>query len=359
LVVTSGTAGAGILRDLLREWNDEHPRTPVVVEDVGESTAEQREAMRQRSQNEWGDILHLDSIYVSEFAAKGWIAKLPGDLIRSDFLPGPVATCRRRPGESELFAVPFNTDVGVVFSRGDLPDQPVNLVDLLAGLPANSRALVGQFGEVNEAFLVNVLEHALAVEDQILDPDGRLNLRLEPWNRALAPLKDALAQEKIFRSRDEPDSATRFASPEGARAHRYMRNWPFRGWDRMQSPPPTSPLTHGVLGGQNLALVASSRRADEAIDVIRFLTTPQSQRDLVRYRLVPVNRDVLTAATKEFPPLATVLRSIEDARPRPITPRYYELSTAFQESLTDLITSPQTYTMHRDSIAKLEPILRA
>lgn len=344
IVLSTGTASAGLFSKLIGEWNDAHPQRPAVVEDLGATTGEQYTRMKQRAEDGWGGILHLDVIYVPEFASRGWIAELPDDLSREAILPGPLATCRRAPDDDTLYAVPFNTDVGVLFADQGLPRGVTGLRGLLGAVPDHRAQLITQLGEANEALLVNVLEHALAVEPQVLS-GGALNRDAEVWTRALAPLVDAVHRERVWRGADEVAAEQRFRAGGGP----YMRNWLFRG----QTEKIATVLQPGVLGGQNLAVVAGSPRRDATVELLRYLTSPQSQRDLARSNLVPVDREAYADAEAVSKRLPEMLSGIEAARPRPITPHYSALANELQQRLKDYLDNPTGRPINDDTMDAL------
>ncbi|GLY02100.1 MULTISPECIES: extracellular solute-binding protein [Actinoplanes] len=343
LVVSSGNASAGVLRKLSGEWR---PGELPVVEDLGEDTGDQYREMKRRATGGWGDVLLLDTIYVAEFAQAGLLAELPGDLVRTDLLPGPLATCRQ-PGDDRLFAVPFNTDVGVILSKKPIADDIVDLAKLVAGLPDDSRQFVGQLIGGNEAFLVNVLEHALAADERFLGMDGRLNNQVDIWTSALQPLADAIRDGKIFRATTEAATVAEFTRP----GREFMRNWPYRRDNRSQVQD-LAALSRGVLGGQNLAVVAGSSRHDESTDLIRHLTNAQSQRELVGSRLLPVDRAAYRDPTlvDAHPDLPVLLMGVEKARPRPIDAGYVALSTRFQERVGAYLDDAPANPFNQDTV---------
>ena len=75
------------------------------------------------------DVLQLDVIWMSEFAAAGWI--LPLDDVEAgvdDFLPAALAAARWK---GKLYALPWFVDVGLLYWRTDLLDRaPRSLAEL-------------------------------------------------------------------------------------------------------------------------------------------------------------------------------------------------------------------------------------
>nr|BFE73940.1 hypothetical protein GCM10020092_072410 [Actinoplanes digitatis] len=166
-------------------------------------------------------------MHLSEFAAQrddgteGLLAELKSDgTLTNGFLAGPLATCYWK---ERLYGLPFNTDVGLLFSADGTP-EPQSWTELTdsARASANRKQIALQLGP-NEAFVVNVLEQMLAEDTTILNPTGTGNVvRLDKWEAALEPLRDAHARGLIVDSESEDASTYAFTKGEV----RYMRNWP-------------------------------------------------------------------------------------------------------------------------------------
>jgi multiple sugar transport system substrate-binding protein len=116
-----------------------------------------------------------------------------------------------------------------------------------------------------------------------------------------------------------------------------------------------------VLGGENLAITASSANIDAAWE---FLTWSQSQENLVRYNTIagkiPSRKDA--AETEHWtsdPVLKVFVEQLEVARPRAYGPKYPEISAAVQEMLQAAITGDKTVDEATSEAAgKVQPLLQ-
>ena len=95
---------------------------------------QQRNEMVRLAQDPDGvvDVYNLDVTWTAEFAENDYIVPLTG-VSTDDFLSGPLDTCRyeRRfdgiPFSGEkLWALPFNTDAGLLYYREGLVERPVD-----------------------------------------------------------------------------------------------------------------------------------------------------------------------------------------------------------------------------------------
>lgn len=258
-------------------------------------------------------------------------------------------------GEPDRFwAAPFNTDVGMLFSRrapGRGDQAGPTLGEVLDTV--TNQQFVGQLRPSaetsNEAFVINVLEHALSRDENILKPDGTIDMDtpvneyLGRWQQALRPLQDAVAGQRITLGDDENDSMRIFADRRLA----YMRNWPvkYRELQQMENPDAEpeqiqlDPLPVGILGGQNLALVADSPHADRAREFITFMTGEPAQKVLAAHGLAPTRRGAYGDGNLRalIPHLGKLRGAVGAARPRPIHANYAGFSKTVRDHAYQLL----------------------
>lgn len=335
LTLATGSEPTGGGRNLLITlWNELHPDITIVPREINSTTQDQFAKFTENR----ADIYNLDVIHIRRFADAGRIAPIAP---RNDIsLLGPVRrACEMEDGSGRLWAIPFNSDVGMLYRRVTdkrAADREPELRDILA-----LDGFIGQLdtigAQTDEAFVINVLEHALAQDPLILDQDGVLSTSLTQWQGALKPLAEAMRSGRIKTRTSEEDTIRAFQQEH----LRYMRNWPvwFPGVDREERARPDtaeirlSRLPIGILGGQNLAVAADSPHREAAEQVIHFLTDTPAQKLLATYGFAPTGLDAyIDAQLKETAPhLAMVRDAIEDARPRPMTAGYAEFAERFKE----------------------------
>jgi multiple sugar transport system substrate-binding protein len=341
LTLVTGADDTGA-RDLLIEmWNRANPSATVRTIVVQGDTGDQRRAMVDLARSGRADILNLDIIHIPYFAREELIT--PIEIDDPNAFLDRTLMANRVDGETRRYwAVPFNTDVGLLFQRvsGDAlaPDR-VTLAEVIDDAPAGSRRFVGQLRPTasvsHEAFVVNLLEHALSRDPSILAEDGTPSYDLPRWRNALEPLAGAIADGRIALADTEANTIDQFMAIDGSRPQA-MRNWPVAyrtlqerndvdvraGRIRVDS------LPIGVLGGQSLALVSRSPHHSAAVEFIRFVTDEAAQKVLAAHGLAPTRiaayNDVNLQAF--IPHLATVRGAVETARPRPIHPNYAEFA---------------------------------
>src|SRR5690606_2527410 len=231
------------------------------------------------------DVVNLDVTWVPEFAAAGLVRPLPGNLVDEDVVPSVAGTAR---WDGEVYAVPFNSDVGLLYYRRDYLERAgVRRADLesWAGVRDLVETLDSRLDEdaydkgwttqlaAYEGRTVNAVEaFASAVEDfSLVDEEGRYAGTVEDLADGIAELGRRTGRPYTLADAvhsDEAASLSDFAAGRTA----FLRHWPYvypalhRTFTKEQLG--VVPLPgRAVLGGQNLAVTSSSPRARSATDL--------------------------------------------------------------------------------------------
>jgi multiple sugar transport system substrate-binding protein len=361
LTLATGVDSTGGRQQLITMWNQLNPDTQIVVQEINSSTQDQFEKFSQTT----ADIFNLDVIHIPRFAAEGRIRPVtPNNDIS---LLAPLKTvCQVDGSESQFWAVPWNADVGMLYrrvtSRISSAGEPA-LKDVLG----TSGQFVGQLDTVgsqtDEAFVINVLEHALAQDPAILDDQGVVSSSLGQWVHALAPLNEALRRKRVVAVAGEESTVTAFHDQH----LRYMRNWPvyYPSVDRAERGQPGTisvqlgrVLPYGILGGQSLAVAARSRHRSEAERAIHFLTDTPAQKLLAHYGFAPTGVDAyIDPQLQEARPELNLIRNgVEQSRPRPRHANYAAFSDAVKRNVHDYFYGGQE--LGQQFIAEIQAALR-
>jgi multiple sugar transport system substrate-binding protein len=323
-------------RDLLITiWNELNPNTTIAVEVINSSTSDQFDKFTKTR----ADIYNLDTIHIPRFADADRIRPIApaGDL---SLLEPIRRICQVKDSADEYWAVPFNTDVGMLFRRitdKRAPDEEPTLTQAMA-LPGQ---FVGQLdtggSQTDEAFVINVLEHALAQDAAILSEDGTISFSLGQWRTALRPLAEAIRRKRVLTEAGEDDTTKAFSE----RNLRYMRNWPveYRALDRSERAKSDTAeirvgsLPIGILGGQSLGVAEDTAHRAEAERAVHFLTDTSAQKLLATFGFAPTGIDAYTdpAAESAIPHLKTIRNAVERSRPRPSHTNYAAFAKSFTE----------------------------
>ncbi|GAB1818259.1 extracellular solute-binding protein [Herbidospora sp. RD11066] len=292
-VITIGTGSdvsSGSYRgDLVKEWNETKSEGSPSVElvEISDLTDVERAEMAASVQARRCayDIVLLDVAWMPEFAKHGYLREIRlSEAQKAAFVPKVLSTGQV---DGKQFGVPFVTDTPLLFYKTGLPlpDTMDHFMEY-----AKRHGYAAQFADY-EGGTVNILEAILSEGARIVDGD-RVVLA-EPGNaekagRAIAKWKAMASREPAGRpmatNLREESSFMAFRSHEVG----YMRNWPF-SFFRLASGSSMrrddgslgfrmAPFPgKGILGGFNLAVVADSPYADQAMKLIEFLTSPDAQ----------------------------------------------------------------------------------
>ncbi|WP_436849407.1 extracellular solute-binding protein [Streptomyces massasporeus] len=313
IVVASGqdvTGKNGIRQQLIDAWNakeGEHGYRARLVELPG-SADQQRSQLLGALQSGGAeyDVVNLDVTWIPEFAAAGLIRPLTDDAVKApgDLIPSVDSTSF---WDGKRYAVPFNSDVGLLYyrrdhlrkagtyrtdlGRGVTWDVLRELIDVVNDRPRQPGYEDGWTTQLAayEGRTVNAIEaFASAVPDFALtDRNGRYAADEAQLVAGVAELRERTASSYMHGQATgsrEAESLSAFA--EGRTT--FLRHWPYVYPSLYETFKGNLGVTRlpgkAVLGGQNLAVTSSTseQRAAKAAELIAFLTDPDSERCLLR-----------------------------------------------------------------------------
>ncbi|CAL9515638.1 extracellular solute-binding protein [Streptomyces sp. enrichment culture] len=313
IVVASGqdvTGKNGVRQQLIDAWNareGEHGHRARLVELPGSADQQRSQLLGalQSGSAEY-DVVNLDVTWIPEFAAAGLIRPLTGAAVKepADIIPSVDATSF---WDGERYAVPFNSDVGLLYYRKDhLRDAGASRTELSGGLTwgelrdlidaVNDRPRPPHYEDgwttqlaAYEGRTVNAVEaFASAVPGfELTDDEGRYTADVAQLTAGVTELRERTAPPYMLAEASasrEAESLSAFA--EGRTT--FLRHWPYVYpvlYERFAEDLGVTRLPgKAVLGGQNLAVTSSTseQRAAKAAELIAFLTDPDSERCLLR-----------------------------------------------------------------------------
>lgn len=393
LVILSGKdeSQGGQRQKLIDRWNAAHPELRARVELLSGNTDAQRSDMLATAQSgrKAGqasadgpgalqvDIFNLDVTAVPQFAGAGYIRPL--DHPKTDgFLEGPLKTGRY---EGEQWALPFNTDAGLLYYRTDLirPDALPAALPPTAGDAASLLGLPGPFtagyagqSKDYEGLTVNAVEAIWGEGGEVVDDKGAVVIDSDAAVRGLLRLAasqqgPAGGKPVAFPEADEDISTAAFVSGKVP----LMRNWPV-AYDKIAAAVKAgeagkgvaghfgvAPLpTPSVLGGQDLAVAAGSRNPRAAQQLIEFLTSPESQITLFAdggFAAVREETYTADAVTARRPYADELLTAVKGAKPRPVTVHYANFSAELRRIVVEVRKSDR---LPADAGARLAQAMR-
>ncbi|GAA3754069.1 multiple sugar transport system substrate-binding protein [Spinactinospora alkalitolerans] len=355
-------ASGGDLGALVERYNEANPDAPVRYIPLAAEADEQRNAMVQDLQARTGryDVLYVDAVWTAEFAARGWLEPLEEKRFAGPEILDAAAETGR--WEDRLYAAPFATGTGLLFYRTDLIDEPPTtwqeLIDACAIAEEHDMdCYAGQYMRY-EGITVAVIEAIASAGGQVITPDGEVAVDSPEGREGLGFLVDAMAEGHIPQAAlTYNEDLTRLAFQHGDLM--FMRNWAFAyplmnspgeesivqgRFDVAPLPGPGGPGT-GTLGGNNFGLSAYSDHKAEALRFIEFMQSEEVMRDWLAQTSTPMARDDLFTDPEilaEAPYLGPLREGLDQVQPRPVTPRYNDVTNAIQKHAYAAMTGEKT-----------------
>lgn len=355
ITFVTGKDNSNVWPALISKWNAAHPKEKVTLKQQSDQADQQLSDLEQHFQAKDAnyDVVTVDVVWSAEFAAKGWLVPLTGKnkLDTSKLLP---ATVKAATYNGTLYAAPYASDGGLLYYRKDLvPTAPTTWDQLISDCQGKTSPTItgpkpgcyaGQFAKY-EGLTVNAAEAINAAGGQIVKSDGKTpDVNTPAAAKGLDFLVNGFKQGYI------PREAIGFQETQSLNAFQagqlvFMRNWPYadailngpgsKVKGKFDIAPLPGPNGHGAssLGGHSLAVSKFSKHQATGAAFVKWMEEPEQQSyDLTKGTLAPVLTSLYSDASlvKQFPYLPTLLKSIETAVPRPVTPFYPAVTEAIE-----------------------------
>ena len=302
-----------------------------------------------------------------EFAGAGWALDLDQYVpaaTRADYYPGLIAACTYN---NKLTALPWFVDSGMLYYRTDLlesagakvPETWDDLVKTASAIQQSGKAKFGYLwqGKQAEVLVCDATEVIASNGGAFLTADGKAGtLNSDKCVEAIQFLYDTINKSKISPSDvlswDEEPSRTPFTGGEAA----FLRNWSYV-YGIAQDPKGSSvvgkvgvaPLPHfaggksaACLGGYQYGVNAATKNREAAIDFVTWMSSAETQlRFALQLGIAPSRPAVYGDAqlAKEQPFMVSLKDVFTGATPRPVTPKYAQVTLAIQSGVSKALVS--------------------
>jgi len=323
-----------------------------------ESADEQRNQFIQRQEAKSGecDIFYSDVIWTGEFASQKWLTDVSPYVQQreSEFIPATFETVKY---DGKFWGVPKQSDAAFLYYRTDQVDSPPKTWQEVYDIAAKNDGIVYQ-GASYEGLTCDFLEIAFAAGGKVLSDDGKKSEFDSPENvKALQFMVDGIkngAAPKAVATYMEEEARRAFESGRST----YMRNWPYAyatgkknkdapAFDVVPFPPFDGGGKAGILGGHNDVISVYSKNPGGALALVDYRTGMEDQVTKMAEFSLP---GALAGAwddpkVKKALPFADDLKqAIEQAKARPVSPVYPQISEAIYKNVNEALsgaTSPE------------------
>jgi multiple sugar transport system substrate-binding protein len=313
------------------------------------------------------DVFTQDVIWIAEFAGAGWA--LPLDQYvdaneRSQYFPGLIEACTYN---GKLTALPWFVDSGMLYYRKDLLDGaglqvPTTWDQLVSAgqqLQNTGKAKYGFLwqGKQAEVLVCDLVEFVGSAGGRILGTDGKtVQLGDAASTKAVQFMYDTMNNLRIspkdLLSWDEEPSRRPFTAGQAA----FLRNWSYV-YTTAQDPKESQVVgkvgvaalpafpegkSTACLGGYQYGVSASSKNKDAAVEFVKWLSNPDQQlKFATEVGLAPTRPAVFdNPALAQANPFMVQLKNVfTGGTPRPVTPKYPQVSLALQSGVSKALAS--------------------
>jgi multiple sugar transport system substrate-binding protein len=310
---------------------------------------------RQEAKSDDCDVFRSDVIWTAEFASQGWLYDLTPYIEdrRDDFIQPSIDTATY---DGKIWGVPHYTNAALLYYRTDKIDKAPATWQEVYQQAADKGQIVFQ-GAAYEGLTCDWLEIAYAAGGEVLSEDGKKAVIDSPENVAATKLMaDAVksgAAPKAVSTYMEPESLTAWQTGKPA----LMRNWPYayglsQDTPKLKGKFDVAPLPEfegagsaAILGGGNNVISVYTKNAGGALAVVDFLAQQDWQTQLTAKfsQASPLKGTYDEPEVKKAIPFSDDLRqALEQARPRPVSPVYPQISQAIYKNVNQALTGQKS-----------------
>src|SRR5580692_245439 len=382
--------GKGTIAEVVDAYNSSQDKIHVTYKALPprSSSTEVHQGLVQQLARRNGDpdVFTQDIIWIAEFAAAKWALPLDDHFnaeVMKEYFPGVVQACT---WQGKLTALPWFIDSGMLYYRTDLldelgakaPETWSELIDSAKKLTSSGKTKFGFLWQAKQAevLVCDLVSFIGSNGGSILQPDGKtVSIADEPAIQAVQLMRDLINKEQItpadVLSWDEEPSRRPFTGGEAA----FLRNWSYV-WKIAQSEAESKvvnqvavvPLPHfpdkksaAALGGYQYGINASSKKREAAVEFVRWMSSSETQlRFATQLGLCPTR-----AAVFDQPEIGTeqpFMQQLKDvflgAIPRPVTPKYPQVTLALQSAVSTALTNGKVEESLKTAKQKIEAIVK-
>ena len=370
----------GKVQARIDEWNKAHPGEEVKLIELSAEADQQRTSFINavRINSNAYDVVSLDNVWVSEFAANRWVVELPQDELKNDDIIQPVwdAGCYM----DKLYAMPYATDAPLMYYRKDflteagveVPttwDEIKSAVDAVRQVSGHEEigGFGGQFAKY-EGLTCCSSEFIHTAGGDFFDDQNQVVVNSPESIEGLQNIMDGFKNGYI------PQAALEWKEEDGRNAFEkgdvlFYRQWPYQYANNLENlgddkfgvaalPSLNGKTFISALGGHYCGVSAFSKNKETALKFIKWWTAKESELYMLdKQSNAPILGSLYEDADmlQKYPYLPTLRSSLDAARARPKAVAYGDVTAAIQDAFFPAI---QQQTTAEDAISGLENKLK-
>ncbi|MFS0516057.1 ABC transporter substrate-binding protein [Nostoc sp. UIC 10607] len=306
------------------------------------------------------DLINMDVIWTSKFAAAGWLLPLGDRISKEELAAFSSQDVEGGRYQDKLYRIPVRSDVGMLYYREDLIKQaglkpPETFDDLI-----RISQVLQKKDEVNWGYVWQgrQYEGLVAMFAEVLDGFGGFWVNADTLEVGLDRPETLRAIEFLrstVREGVSPPGVTTYQEEDTRRLFQsgqvaFLRSWPY-AWPLAQAENSPirgkiaiKPMVHAPgqtgaasLGGWGLGISKSSKHPEEAWKAIQYFTSREAQRRFILTAgYVPSRRELFTdpEIVAKYPHYPQLLEVVDNAVLRPPIAQYAQTSDILQRYLS-------------------------
>ncbi|MFB2881397.1 ABC transporter substrate-binding protein [Floridanema aerugineum] len=310
------------------------------------------------------DLVNMDVIWTSKFAAAGWLLDLTNRMTPQElaaFSPKDVEGGRY---QGKLYRIPLRSDAGMLYYREDLlkkaglkpPETFEQLMNISKYLQRNDKVRWGYIwqGRQYEGLVAMFMEVLEGFGGFWVNPDNlEVGLDRPETLKAIAFLQNTVTQGV------SPPGVTTYQEEETRRIFQsgqavFLRSWPYvwplanQKTSKINGKIGIKPMVHApgqssaaCLGGWGLGISKSTKHPEEAWKAIKYFSSREAQRQFIlKAGYVPSRRELFTdpEIVAKYPHFPQLLKVVDSAVLRPPIAQYAQTSDILQRYLSAALT---------------------
>jgi multiple sugar transport system substrate-binding protein len=366
-----GKDTTGSAKQLITEFNAKYASQgyKATLTEFPASADQQRAQFIQRQQAKSNDcdVFSSDVIWTAEFASQKWLYDLTPyvNAQKAKYIAAPLETVHY---SGKYWGVPETSDAAFLYYRTDKGGgTPPSTWQQVYANAAKQGGIVYQ-GAPYEGLTCDYLELAFAAGGTVLSPDGKKSTINSAQNvKALELMVSGI------KSGAAPKAVTTYMEPETDQAwtsgrYGFMRNWTYAyaadntATSKIKGKYKVAPLPSfegggkaGILGGHNSVISVFTKNPGLALKFADFYASPGFQKTLLlKYSQAAIIPDTYSDpdVKKAIPYSAELLQALSQAKARPVSPVYPQISQAIYKNVNDALAgraTPQAALKKADS----------
>jgi len=331
------------------------------IEVLGLEAADLKQKVSLDSKNEAGsyDIMMIDDPWMPEYAQAGMMLNLTeaGYEDDADFVEASAKIGKEPYGTGDTYALPFAGNVTLLFYNQTVLDSVnADVPDNWADVMKIAKAVNGKDGKIGyvirgqqgNPIVGDFLPILWAYGGDIFDSNWGVTVDSQQAKDALNYYKELLANGANYEKNDIVSSVSdgKAAMSLGWPSWYIVEGASTAGYARIPGKvdATSNDNASGVIGNWMMAVTANSQNPELAVELLKYLTSAETQMAAADSGAVPTRTSVFTDSELSalYPFYGTLLDATEQSRVRPRTPLWSEIENVFGIELSNAISGTKT-----------------